>query len=162
MKRLVIATLSVVISGALGIWWFSPTEVLERRTHKLLEILTFDAASGKGARQMGVYSFNALLADEVKLTARSIAEANGTFQRSELEAAYSWLGAQAKQSFFKLEEIDSIEFGGDQATVRFRLEALVELPSYRPADRHFRVIFKWVNNDEGWRLREAEWDKIER
>jgi len=161
MKRFAIIAVVVALLTALGFWWFSPSEVVKRRTEKLLEVLTFDATSGRGARQMGAYSLNALLAEEVKLSSKSIAEANGTFERAELESAYSWLGAQAKQTSFKLEGFDSIEIEGDQATVHFRLKGLVELPNYRPADGHFRVVFKWVNIEKGWRLQDAEWNQIE-
>ncbi len=158
MKRFVIIFVSVSLLAGLGFWWFSPGEVVKRRTEKLLEVLTFDATSGRGARQMGVYSLNALLANEVKLSSKSITEANGTFERADLESAYSWLGAQAKQTFFKLEGFDSIDVEGDQATVIFRLEALVELQNYRPADGKYRVIFKWKAIENSWRLQDAEWN----
>jgi len=161
MKRLAIVAIIAAALFAFSLWWFSPSEVVKRRTYKLLDILTFDAGGGRGARQMGVYSLNAILAPEVKLTAKSIAEANGTFERPEMESAYSWLGEQAKQTYFNLEKITSLKIKGDEAIVRFTLEALVELPTYRPADGRFQVEFRWQKLEDGWRLNEAEWDKLE-
>ncbi len=148
-----------VLILALGFWWFSPSEVIKRRTLKLLDILTFEPGSGTGARQMGAYSLNAILAPEVELTSKSIAEANGTFERAELESAYSWLSGQAKQSHFNLENINSLKIERDTATILFTLEALVELPSYRPADGRYQVNFRWQKSDDGWRLTRAEWQE---
>lgn len=161
MKRLVIVAVVTSILFAVSLWWFSPSEVVKRRTHKLLEILAFESGGGRGARQMGVYSLNAILAPEVKLTAKSIPEANGTFERNEMESAYSWLGEQAKQTHFNLEKIHSLKIAGVDATIHFTVEALVEMPNYRPADGRYKVVFHWQKFENVWRLAEAKWDKID-
>ena len=162
MKKLIIVITTAALLLVLGIWWFSSSQVVKRRTEKLLQILSFEVGEDKGGRQMGVYSLNAILASEVSLTAASIPEANGSFPRAEMESAYSWLGQQAKQTFFEIEKIDSIKIDEAQATVNFTIEALVELPSHRPVDGHYQVLFKWQNLKDGWRLCEAQWEKLER
>jgi hypothetical protein len=157
MKRLLVPTLTVLMLTALAIWWFSPAQVLKRRTHSLLETLTLDSGSGRASRQMGVYSLNALLASEVELDTPTIDQANGTFERPQIESAFSWLCQQAKQTRFDLQRFHSVEVNGDRGVVVFSLDALVELPTYRPADGSYRVTYEWRREDDAWRLFRATW-----
>ena len=41
--------------------------------------------------------------------------------------------------------------------VVFSLDALVELPTYRPADGSYRVTYEWRREDDAWRLFRATW-----
>lgn len=157
MKRFIIPSAALLVLAAFLFWWFSPTQVLKRRTHSLLETLTMDAGTGKSTRQLGAYSLNALLAREVELSTPTIDQANGTFERSELESAFSWLCQQAKQTHFELDEFRAVNISGDRGEVVFSLEALVELPTYRPVDGRFGVTFRWQREEESWRLTGAEW-----
>jgi hypothetical protein len=157
MKRLAIPILVVVILAAAGFWWFSPTQALKRKTHSLLETLTFDSGSGHVSRQAGAYALNTLLAPQVTLDTPTIKEANGTFERAELESAYSWLANQAKQTRFELLDFQSIDLKGQKATLKLSLEAVVELPNYRPADGTYDVTFDWEKSEDGWRLHRAVW-----
>jgi hypothetical protein len=157
MKRFVIP---LVVAGLLvlfGVWWFSPTQVVKRRTESLLATLTLDGGSGKVGRQMAVYSLNALLAPNIELENPTIREASGSFERPELESAFSWLCGQATQTSFKAEKFRSIGVSGDKAQVEFTLTGLVELPTYRPADGKFDATFYWEKEDDGWRLTRASW-----
>lgn len=157
MKRLVIPLAIVGLLAVFALWWFSPTQVLKRRTASLLTTLTLDGGSGKVGRQMRVYSLNGLLASGVELDNPAIKEANGTFERAELESAFSWLCEQAKQTRFKAGKFHSINVSGDKAQVTLTLSGLVELPTYRPADGEFDATFDWQKEEDGWRLTRASW-----
>jgi hypothetical protein len=157
MKRLAIPATALLVLAAFLFWWFSPTQVLKRRTLSLLETLTMDAGTGKSTRQLGAYSLNALLAREVELSTPTIDQANGTFERSELESAFSWLCQQAKHTSFELDEFRTVNISGERGEVVFSLDALVELPTYRPVDGRFAVTFRWQREEETWRLASAEW-----
>ena len=157
MKRFAILLVLVGLLASFGVWWFSPTEVLKRRTKSLLTTLTLEGGSGKVGRQMRVYSLNALLAGEVRLDNPTIKEANGTFERTELESAFSWLCEQAKETRFKVGKFESVTVAGDRSQVSLTLSGLVELPTYRPADGNFNVTFDWVKENDGWRLTRASW-----
>jgi hypothetical protein len=161
MKRLVPAVIIVAALALFGAWWFSPTQVLKRRTHSLLVTLTLDSSKGNVTRQMGAYSLNGLLASEVELDTPTIKEANGTFNRAELESAYSWLCQQAKQTHFKLVAFKSVSINGDSAKVELTLDGLVELPTYRPADGIYDVTFDWRKQEDVWRLARASWQQLE-
>ncbi len=155
--RLLIIGIALVLAVAFVAWWLSPKQAVKRRTNSLLQTLTLDAGTGKLSRHAGEYRLDALLAPQVELENPSIAEANGTFDRGEMTAAYSWLCDQAKQTRFKTGDLHSITINGDQAKVEISLTALVELPTYNPADGSFEVVFDWVKSEDGWRLRKAVW-----
>lgn len=157
MKRPAILLLVVLVFTALGVWWFSPGQVLKRKTLSLLSTLTMESGVGAVSRQTGAYSLNAILAEEVELDTPTIKEANGTFERTELESAYSWLSNQAKQTRFELLDFHSIKVNGKEATVELSLTGLVELPTYRPADGNYDVVFQWRQEEDGWRLYRATW-----
>jgi hypothetical protein len=157
MQRIAVIGITLALIIGLVIWWFSPVQTLKRRTASLLQTLTLKSDSTKAARQMGAYSLNALLADEVVLEATTITEVNGTFDRSEMESLYSWLCGHATQTRFDLEQFQSIAIRGDQADVVFSLKALVVLPASRPVDGHFLVTYQWKLGDKGWQLTRASW-----
>jgi endoglucanase Acf2 len=161
MKRFFIPAMLVVALVLFAIWWFSPTQVLKRRTESLLTTLTLDGGSGKVGRQMRVYSLNALLASQVELKNVTIKEANGSFERAELESAFSWLCEQAKQTRFKAKNFSFIAISGNMAQVTLTLDGVVELPTYRPADGIYDVTFDWEKAEDGWRLTRANWREAE-
>lgn len=163
MKRLGLPVFILALLGAFAFWWYSPTQVLKRRTQTLLDTLTLEAGTGRSGRQMGVYSLNALLASQVEFEAPpSLDVANGIFDRSEIESAFSWLCDQAKQSRFELQKFHSVNLDGEQAKVAFSLEALVELPSHRLADGCYEVTFHWQRENDVWRLYRAHWMEAKR
>ena len=158
MKRYAFPIAVLAILGAFAIWWFSPVQVIKRRCGSLLETLTMEAGSGSSVRQMGAYSLGALLAQDVSLESPTIEQANGTFDRSEMESAYSWLCGQAKMTRFEMENTHSVKIDGNTAAVECTLVAVVELPTYRPVDGRYDVSFVWQQEDDGWRLSRADWD----
>ncbi|MES2658332.1 MAG: hypothetical protein V4689_06925 [Verrucomicrobiota bacterium] len=160
MKRYAIPLVFVAVMAAFCIWWYSPTQVVKRRTESLLTTLTLNAGDGKATRHMGAYSLNGLLAPEVELETPTIDEANGTFAREELESGFSWLCDQAKLTRFEMEELREITIDGDKAKVVLVLTGLVELPTYNPADGRYDVTFDWVKGEDGWRLSHAVWNKV--
>ena len=157
MKRPAILLLIAAILIALGVWWFSPGQVVKRKSLSLLSTLTMESGMGSVSRQAGAYSLNALLAKEVELDTPTIKEANGTFERSELESAYAWLSNQAKQTRFELQDLRSVTIKEKEAVVEMSLEGFVELPTYRPADGSYDVVFNWRREEDGWRLYRATW-----
>lgn len=157
MKRILLPLSVLLLLGVFALWWYSPVQVLKRRTGKLLETLTLESGTGKGGRQLAGYSLNSLLASEVELDAPSIPEANGTFPRSEMESAFSWLCQQAKETRFDLEQLHSVRMDDDHAVVELTLDALVELPRHRPVDGKYDVAFQWQLEEDSWRLTRAEW-----
>ena len=159
MKRFAIPVAFLIGVAIFCLWWYSPTQVLQRRTSSLLSTLTMAAGDGKANRHMGAYSLNGLLAPQVELETPTIDEANGSFEREELESAFTWLCDQAKQTQFKMEKLRGITISGDRAQVKVLLTGVVELPTFRPADGKYDVTFDWVKGKDGWRLARAVWDK---
>lgn len=160
MKKFVIFALIIALIGGIAVWWFSPTQVVKRRTLTLFRTLTLEAGSGNAGRQMGTYSLNALLAPQIELENPTIKEASGSFERSEMESAFSWLCSTAKQTRFELDHFQSVVVEGAHAKVNVTLKGLVELPNYKPADGKYDALFDWVKEKDGWRLSGATWKEV--
>jgi hypothetical protein len=158
MKRQAIIAVILLLAAGATVWWFSPTQVVKRRTSGLLDSLTFSASTGSAYRQASGYGFSSYLAESVELDNPTFPLANGVFDRGTLEAGYSGLANQARESRFDIETFDSITVDGDLATVRATVEGLVQLPDYRPADGRYEVEFHWQKESDGnWRLTRAVW-----
>ncbi len=157
MKRILIALAIAAVIGGFLIWWLSPSQVVKRRTHSLMSTMTLEKGSGMAARQLGVYSLNGLIADELILETPTIEQANGTFPHDQIESGFSWLGSQASFTKFEVETIHSIEVDGNRAKVKATIEGTVVLSEYRPADGMYDVELDWVREEDGWKLTRARW-----
>lgn len=156
MKRLLIVV-SVVLSIAFAIWWLSPTQVVKRRTNKLMHTLTLEEGSGSAARHLNTLAFGNLIAEDVTIDVPSIGEANGEFSRQDLNAGFAWLTTQARFTKFGVTEFLKVGVGDDRAEVEAKVEAVVALPDYRPADGAYLMELSWVRADDGWRLTRVKW-----
>ena len=157
MRRYLIPVAVVLVLGGFLMWWFSPSQVVKRRTGSLLETMTLEADTGTAARQMKTYSLNRLLAARVRLENPEIEEASGSFERSDIEAGFSWLTSQAKETRFEVEDFKSVTVDGDTAQVSLVLTGLVDLKSYRPVDGKYDVTLDWMKEKDGWRLTGSSW-----
>ncbi len=159
MRQLIPITFVLALILGFVFWWFSPAEVIKRRTRNLLQTMTLEPGSGKSGRQLGAYTLNALLASEVELRSDSHPQANGIFDRSELESAYSWICEQADESRFELMDIHSVMIEGDHGTLHCSMKALIVLPGNRPVDGEFEATLKWTLQEDTWRLESATWEE---
>ncbi|MES2997470.1 MAG: hypothetical protein V4733_11735 [Verrucomicrobiota bacterium] len=155
MKRVLLYSAIPLVLGAFLFWWFSAAQVVKRRTAKLLEIATVVEGDG-GDRVAGPYALNKLLAPEVTLSISEVEEANGTFDRQEIESAYSVLRGHVTSSRFDHDSRIETSVSGNTATARVDLKARVEMSGHRVVlngPRH--AVFSWIN-DDGWRLTAME------
>ncbi|MFT3990304.1 MAG: hypothetical protein QM680_02730 [Luteolibacter sp.] len=157
MKRVMSIAIVLLILAGFGVWWFSPKQVIQRRTKSLLKVLSIEKDSGRAARMMKPFELNKMLAAEVNLENPEREELNGTLSRTEVESNFSWLCAQAKSSDFSVEEFQNVTVSGDAAEVAFVMKALVEVNDYRPADGNYSVTLSWQKEKDGWRLAAAKW-----
>jgi hypothetical protein len=155
----IVLIVAAVLLVPLGMWWFSPEQAVMGRTKHLMEVLTLSEGSGVPLRQAKVYSMNALLAPEVELVVPDVPEANGSFDKEEMEAAFSWICRNAKQSRFDITAFRDVDVVGDTATVRFLAEGYIELSTGRPADGRFEVTIVWKKGGDGWRYDKIVWKK---
>ena len=161
MKKLLTLAAAAVILIPLGIWWFSPEQVIKRRTTHLMDVLTMAEGSGGPLRQGKVYSMNGMLAPQVTLTIPDVADANGTFDKQEMESAFSWICQNTKQSDFRITEFQEIETEGETAKVRFTVKGFIELRAGgRPADGTFDVTIDWRKGGDGWRYDAVTWKNL--
>ena len=160
MKKPLLAAIVLVLLGIFAYWWYSPGQVLKRRTVVFLETLNMQPGSGKASRQMGLYTISAMLAPDVVLESPSIDLVNGEFPRQELESAFSALCEHSKECRFEKPEFESISASGGEADVIFTVRAMVEMSGSRPVDGTYRVNFHWRNPEGNWLLTRAKWELV--
>lgn len=158
-KKVIISVLSVsiVLSAA---WWFSPQQVIIRRSISLFEVLTIDLSKPPTTRALAVYSLHPFLAPEVEISTPAPEEANGTFAREELESAFSSICQHALQCRFSEPVFDDVKIKGKRASVALSLQAKVEFPEMRVADGPFRVKLEWLRGEKDWLLVRAEGEPL--
>lgn len=159
MKKLWISLAAAAVLIPFGMWWFSPEQTVMRRTKHLMEVLSLSQGSAGPLRQAKVFSMNALLAADVELVIPEIDDANGTFDKAELESAFSWICENAKESRFDITAFRDVAVNGDTATVTFLAEGFLDLGSVRPADGTFEVNIVWKKGGDGWRYEKVIWKK---
>ena len=159
MKRSTLLVLLpiLVAAAAFAAWYLSPTQQVKRATRGLLDTVSLDESTGQTARQMRQYSLNRRIAAEV--TFATPTEANGTFPRADVEAGFSWLSNQAKSTRFEVHRWIEIQTRGNQATVQAEIDALVEIPSFRPLDNRHHMTLQFTNESDGWRLHSLEFQE---
>ena len=158
MQRSLLGLTAIAVLVGFLFWWFSPVQVVKRRSNLLWSTLTLEEGGGKGSRHAGVYTLNALLAPEVALESPEVAQANGTFERSELENAFSWLCDRVRVARFEGRGFDKVVVEDGRAIVTMDVDAMVDLGDRRPLDGRHRVILEWTRDDRhSWRLARASW-----
>ncbi len=156
MKRWVIPFVLLVAALLFAVWWFSPDQVVVRRTRELFRVLTIDADAGIPARLAGMGSLDAMLADEVFIAHEALPEAEGTMDRAQIQEAFGWLCRYAKQTRFDVAEINLIAVESASARMDVVLEVLVELPDRRLMEGKYPVTLGWRLEKNRWVLVRAE------
>ncbi|MGC4014058.1 MAG: hypothetical protein QM755_05995 [Luteolibacter sp.] len=155
-RALIPLVLLLAIAGGL-FWWFSPEQVVKRQTKALLAVFTLEASASQASREVGGVKLTSLLAPHVSIDVPQTQEANGSFERGDIESGFHSLCGMAKETRFTLQHFNSVIITGDQATVTATIDAFVDLPAYRPADGPGEGTFVWKNSKDGWQLTTIVW-----
>lgn len=157
MKRLIPIFIALVLFAGFCVWWFSPTQVVKRRSRDLCHILTLEEGTPATSRNIGAFQLDRLLQPQVELEIPALSEANGSFERAQISSAFSWLCSNAKETKAKLGEIESVTVNGDHAEVRAKVDALLNVSIAQPLNGPGDAIFTWKKTDDGWRLEKLSW-----
>lgn len=161
--RIRLLVLLAVLTAATGftIWWFSPAQVVTRKTHKLLETLSLAADSGDAPRQLRSVALERQLAAHVLLKVTDDEGFDGPQSRSDLLALYSALCKITKASTFKLQGIQSLQIQDGRAEMTAQVSAHVELSdASKPYNGDYPTRFVWQKSgDHGWQLSEVHVSK---
>ena len=159
MKKLIILAAAAVILIPLGMWWFSPEQIIIRRTKHLMEVLTIAESTGRPFRQAKVFSMNAMLAPEISISISEISDANGTFDKQEVESAFSWICQNAKRSEMSIIDFGDITITDDEAEVEVMVDALFELPAGHSVSGNYVMTTDWLKTGDGWRFEKVVFEK---
>lgn len=158
-KRVLISIVSIIVVLSAA-WWFSPEQVIKRRSISFFEVLTIDLSKPPTTRALAVYSLHPYLAAEVEVSTPNPEEANGTFAREELESAFSSICQYALQCRFSEPVFEHVKIEGKRASVELTLQAEVEFPEMRIADGPFRVKLEWLRGEKDWLLERAAGEPV--
>jgi hypothetical protein len=162
MKRLALLLVALLAFTGFCVWWFSPTQVVKRRSRDLCQILTLEEGTPSTSRNIGAFQLDRLLQPQVELQIPALSEANGSFERAQISSAFSWLCSNAKETRMKLGEIESITVNGDHAEVRAKVDALLNVSIAQPINGPGDAIFTWKKAEDGWRLEKVSWSESTR
>lgn len=152
MKRnLIILAVLVIITGVL-IWRSQPEQVLKRRSKDLIGMAN-SVSVGPGIFDLN--RLKILLADEVALEIEQVSKDRKVVAEAQVISAYQWLGENVKRSSFEIVEFVGIDIDGSQATIKARVEGVIETENIRSMDGEYLVTFVWRKDARGdWVLAE--------
>ena len=155
MKRnLIIAGAAVLLIGYL-IWRAQPEQVLKRRCDLLISMA--DSVAG-GTGFFDLNRLEGLLADRVAVEVEQVSTERERFGQVEVITGYQWLGENVQKSSFDIIEFTSIDIQDDKATVKTRVEGMLEMPDIRMMDGEYFVEFQWKKDErDEWRLVALIW-----
>jgi len=162
MKKspIIFIAVGLLILIPLGMWWFSEDHAIKRHSNHLMRVLTIHAGTSAPVRHAKVFSINGVLAPKLEISSPDIQRADGTFDKVEIESAFSWICRNAKESKFGITEFVEIKIDGERATVNAVVEGFMELGGSRPVDGTFDVTLHWVKIDGSWRLEKMVWNNF--
>ncbi|BCU77507.1 hypothetical protein [Luteolibacter sp. LG18] len=153
--------LLLALTGGL-FWWFSPEQVVKRRTKELLGVFTLAPGTSKANRELGALKLTGLIGPRLEVDVPEAPDASGSFGRADVESGFHALCGMAKETRFSIQKFNSITLTNDQATVSATLDALVDLNSYRPADGPGEATFVWNKTKDGWQVTTIVWRENKR
>lgn len=164
MKRLLIglglaAALTVFLT-----WWFSDAQVLKRRVGSMIETAEVPPLMSDAGRKARGGHLIQYLAKQVGFEEPEDFDlpASSPIDRQTAGALYSGAATYAKEITFTDFEVLAVEIDGDEASVKFRADTIVDLRSRRPVDGVLTVDSSWRKTDGTWLLRHFTWEESPR
>lgn len=163
MKRVAIPVVVILLAG-LAFWWFSPTQVVKRRTAAFIDTANVPVSMsdlGRSARGKHVSDY---LADRISVKSpEALAEEVGReFTRDQAAALYSGIARYCKEVSITDLEFQSVGIESDTALVQFTADAIVDLPNRRPVDGLVTATASWSKTEGDWLLESFEWEESAR
>jgi hypothetical protein len=163
MKRVAIPAIVLILAG-LAFWWFSPTQVLKRRTASFIDTARVPVSMsdlGRSARGRHLADYFAP-SIEVESPENLAHEVGRTFTRDEAAALYSGVARYCREVSITDLEFVSVGSKNDEARVVFTADTIVDLPNRRPVDGLVTVESRWRKVDGDWLLEAFEWTESAR
>lgn len=156
MRKIWILAAILVMAVAWLWWWMQPEQVVNRRTHSLIELVDLGKVRGVGV--MDVHALGRLVADTLQVEAEFVDDHPLPVSRTEAEMAYRWLGEKATHSEFKILGMDEIRIVDDLATVIMRIAGRLDLEDRRLVEGEYQVRFEWRRTEgRSWQLERMNW-----
>jgi hypothetical protein len=163
MRRLIlIFALVLLTGGGFSWWWFQPERVVARRVLALLDAATVEADDGNIHRGTRGDAISGFLAPNIEFDGPDDLEedVSGPQSRSTVVSLYGALAKFCRRISLVDPQIESVVIDGDEARVRARVDAIIELPDDRsPVDGIQHMTLGWRKSDGKWLLESAGWSE---
>lgn len=156
--------LVLLVAGLFLWWWMLPANVLKRRVASLLETAEVPPGMSDIARGARGPNLARYLDRKVRIVRPDDLrdEIPEAMERDTIAAYYSAGARSCSRIEFEQPEFDEILVKGDEAHVKFRVDAVAEFPSRRPADGIQVVETSWRKVDGDWLMTEVKWQETGR
>ena len=157
VKRLIVGVLIIAAMVGFALWWYSPRQVILRRTRSLLDTVSIDASSGRAARGLQASGIDGFLAPKLVLDVPD-EEATGSWSRYDVEAGFRYVAVRSDFTRFRLDTIESLEITDDHATLRGWIDSEVQIDKKTRLSGRYLTEFGWTKGDDRWRISEVKMD----
>jgi hypothetical protein len=164
-RFLIPVALLLLLGGGFGWWWYQPEKVLARRVASLFSAANVSTSDGNLTRSTRGNAIEPFLAPNITFDGPDgpTEEIEGPQSRSFIVSLFSSLARYCRRIEIDAPEIDLIAINGDEATVKARAKAVIDLPNnQRPVDGIQHLDMTWRKIDSKWRLATARWHETAR
>ena len=148
--------LSLVAIAIFSVWWLSPSQIIKRQTHTIVQCLDIPETATKTYRALKTHNFSNLLADAV-LCQVDIANYKKEFSRDQLIEShqlysYNVASASAAANHIEVSIIDQ-QNASSKANVSFTIRS----KKVAASSEKIELQLNWKKNDAGnWQLTNIE------
>ena len=168
-RRLLIPlALLLLLGGGFGWWWYQPEKVLARRVAGLFSAANISTGDGNLTRSTRGNAIEPFLAPNITFDGPDgpdgpTDEIDGPQSRGSIVSLFSSLARYCRRIEIEAPEIDLIAITGDEATVKARAKAVIDLPNnQRPVDGIQHLEMTWRKIDGKWRIADIRWHETAR
>lgn len=152
--------MTLLLAGAFFWWWNQPERVVARRVVSLFESAEVAADAGNIHRGTRGSAIEGYLAPNITFEGPEgpTEEVDGPQSRSSVVSMYAALAKFCRRVSLQEPEIDEVTVNGEEAQVKARIDAVIELPGDKsPVDGIQHLDLTWRKIDGKWLLSAAKW-----
>ncbi len=161
-RRILIVAMIVVLLLAFAGWWFSPTQVVQRRCDSFFNVISFREQQAPAARHAQGLKLADYLDRDIAISANELPEEiESPVSRGELQALFSAASNACNFIAITDRKFESIGIAGEDATVQARVKVAIGHPEgdHGLSGTH-RVMLSWHRTNQVWVLTNVAWEKI--
>ncbi|MGB0775920.1 MAG: DUF4440 domain-containing protein, partial [Akkermansiaceae bacterium] len=148
-KPLIILAAILVVAVSFSIWWYSPTQVVKRKSQALIQTLTIHSDDGKTERASKNQTFSSLIGSPFTAEV-STAMLSRKMGASEATESHLVLTQVCSSSSLEISNME-IETSGDSITVTGAAKVHVSIKDGGSHSESGKATLIWKQQDNEWK-----------